>query len=123
MANVFCSKCGITGTSKCPHCRTVFSDNKMHDILSYVVKLNREDRQIVILVPDWSKNPGAPAEKKNWSFEESAAAMLASVASHVAEFSSLPAAETVPAKQIVCIHDWQFAEGHESEAACPHAKI
>lgn len=33
MAKVICSKCGMTGSSKCPHQRNVFSDNQMDALL------------------------------------------------------------------------------------------
>lgn len=38
MSNIICNKCGATGNSKCPCCRSIFPDDQMDAVLSMIFK-------------------------------------------------------------------------------------
>jgi len=102
MSKIVCSKCGATGNSKCPYCRTVFPDNQLEALLSYVIQWDRREDRIVVQVATLTT-----------SVEEALTKTLSALTT---------CAEKVGFAQYACEHDWVFAEGQHSEIACCHRK-
>ena len=117
MPEIYCTKCGIQGSSKCPHCRSVFSDHPKNEqqrwaqdyfeMFMNVGLKNRDDKakleageQVRFQVSFWHYANND---------EEAIASILGSL------HDALPLANLTVAS---CIHDWQLMPGEASSIGC-----
>ena len=96
MGKIICRKCGATGHSKCPACRTVFNDNQSEAILSHFLKYEEEGGNVKV---HFTLNDATVEEA------------LRSLKSWLMDPNFDPA-------QYACTHHWEFAEGHGSDIGC-----
>jgi hypothetical protein len=106
MARIVCSKCGATGFSKCPSCRTVFPDNEYEGILSWFLTYQVSNGQVEII----HRHPRC----EDISRAEDIALGLTKLRDRLNRL-----AEVDPGfKQYSCEHDWWFAKGERSDIGC-----
>lgn len=112
MAKIVCSKCGATGWSKCPYCRTVFPDNKTEALLSHVLK--------------WKFTPGdnVKVEYSYFTTDEELDEKEVVVQALKSLLNTLSAMESgapwTSIEQYACNHKWVFAPGEKSSIECGH---
>ena len=111
MANVICKKCGLTGDSKCPFCRSVFGDNhtaaaRLDSVMSHRLKISLE--QITI-------------KKYNHDGPEDDARVVSMLVNTInkAVATDKSSVEEV-CKIVCCLHEWDFAPHHYSNISCGH---
>jgi effector-binding domain-containing protein len=112
MANIICTKCGATGFSKCPVCRTIFPDNQIDAMLSHILKF-KEDKDNKTVTISYT----AHIEDVEEAFKR-----LFNVLSRMeTETAEVHGDYKYPSfKEYSCNHTWVFAEGEESDIGCGH---
>ncbi len=95
MGNVHCLKCGLEGSSKCPHCRTVFPENGIVTILEYGIQIGDKDV---------STRPLPPEEFTKF-------------------IRSLAKLSDDEMKMICCNHRFEFKPGGKSSIDCGHSNL
>lgn len=106
MARIVCSKCGATGFSKCPCCRTVFPDNEVEAMLSWFLTYQVKDGQVEII----HQHPRC----ENISRAKDIALGLTKLRDRLNRL-----AEVDPEfKSYACCHDWCYAPGQKSDINC-----
>ena len=119
MTKVYCTKCGIRGTSKCPHCRSVFGsspkDEKQRAAQEYfemfltVGLVNNDDR------PKVEAGEEVRHKVSFWTYDASEEAAIKSILGSLTHY--LPLADLTIA---ACVHDWQLKPGERSTIGCGH---
>lgn len=94
MAKIVCKKCGLTGWSKCPYCRSVFGDDQTLAMVESRVRVSKNDVGPIVTLQCYED------EKP----EEDLPRLLG----------------MVNLKQLFCVHQLEFAEGAKSEIGCGH---
>jgi len=117
MAKILCTKCGKTGDSKCPHCRSIFADEDtpagmIDTIMSY--RLAITDKGILLKRMRVYVDPNAPIGPGNEMRDETNEEILTSV---VGLLKRLTDDEL---KIVACCHTWDFAPFSKSEIDCGH---
>lgn len=115
MAKIVCSKCGATGDSKCPYCRTIFPDSGYEAMLSYLLKLPHPDKN----------DKGKPVSFKvhlMWLRHHEEDSRLYTDAEMIRELYNIlkKLDKRGELEAYSCIHDWIFAPGAESSIGCGH---
>lgn len=106
MAKIVCSKCGATGISKCPSCRTVFPDNQVEAMLSHCLKTLVKGNKIEIQY-SLSKKPELSDDEN-----------ISDVLKHLVEVLKYLETKDPGFKQYGCSHRWVFAKGQKSDIDC-----
>lgn len=113
MSNVICSKCSAKADSKCPYCRTVFPDNQIESMLTWLLKFE-------VSKDGWVKLSYAPPSgwqtKTEAELVENAFTNLHNILSRMAD----PASGYPSFAQYACIHQWVFAPGCGPTIDCGH---
>ena len=108
MARVVCARCGMTGHSKCPYCRTVFADNERNSVLQQLMTITRGswmDKRFV------DENGKDLVVTLNWS--------IGDIANHVCHLRDiLSSLDDDGIRRLCCHHDWMFVEGERSSIGC-----
>jgi hypothetical protein len=110
MAKIECRKCGATGNSKCPICRTVFMDDQLDAMLSHSLKRNLK--------------PSEYSGHYNWlniawlSDKDDSMEVAMNKLREVLNRMADPDDAYPSFKQYACDHSWQFQKGHKSEVGC-----
>jgi hypothetical protein len=116
MAKIVCTKCGATGDSKCPYCRTVFPDNQIEARLSYSLKIDyandprgRRWLKVELYSPinDENEVPVTIADDVKELYK-----ILDLMVKHEKSWPTI--------EQYVCSHQWEFAPGCKSDINCGH---
>ncbi len=107
MANIICNKCGLTGDSKCPFCRSIFVDRQsligqIEHVMSHRMKISAEG----IMIKRYSicHHPGPETDLDILTFLKDV-------------FDALSKEDL---KITSCTHDWDFAPFCKSEIDCGH---
>ena len=116
MAKIYCTKCGIRGFSKCPHCRSVFSEGRKDDaswaqeyfeLFMSVGLQNKEDRERL------KAGEEVRFQVSFWHYAASEEAAILSI------LDSLRAAlPQINLQVAACVHDWQMIPGEKSSIGC-----
>lgn len=116
MAKIYCTKCGIRGMSKCPHCRSIFADSRKDDagaaqeyfeMFMSIGLMNKDDR------PRLEAGEEVRFKVAFWTYEASEEAAILSVLNALK--SCLP---KIDLQVAACVHDWQLIPGEESSIGC-----
>ncbi len=99
--NIICSKCQLTGSSKCPGCRSVFTFTALPYYCYQVVDLKT---QIVIKIPTSGTN----------SIKEAIDGFLEFAQDH----NNGKFKDRLTWDQMACDHDWKFKPGQKSKIGC-----
>jgi hypothetical protein len=114
MAKVVCSKCRMTGISKCPYCRNVFSDNQMDTLLSYGIKTKIIDeggpKYLQIRLEIYKDK--TPEETLESAIDRLVCVKDQSGNSKYTKYPTI--------KEFLCHHKWVFAPGEHSDIGCGH---
>jgi hypothetical protein len=125
MAKVVCSKCGLTGYSKCPICRNIFADTDDLDMAGLgLLELRRGTN-------DYGKLNGKDELQLVWTYmlyedqhlsnEERAAGqeglMLDKLKDRLERLAKAPWEDI---RKALCRHHWVFAPGERSSIGCGH---
>lgn len=112
MAKIVCTKCGKTGDSKCPFCRSVFGDEDsrigmIDAVMSHRLLIGEKG----ILLKRWSltRNPDNSIGGPETDFN-----ILKSVVGLLKDLTD------DELRIIACVHTWDFAPGAKSEIDCGH---
>lgn len=116
MATIYCTKCGIRGWSKCPHCRSIFASGRKDD-----AQMNQEYFEMFMSVGLKNKDDRAKLEAGEdarftvafWTFEKTEEAAILSILHCLKE--SLP---KINLEVAACVHDWQMMPGEKSSIGC-----
>jgi hypothetical protein len=112
MAQIICKKCGLTGFSKCPHCRSVFPEHsspatEIFEFQGFVKKANPEEEA------------GDDGKRRwlvgMWTYEVSEDAAMRKVLELFKSMLNNPEFSMATAS---CAHEWDFAEGEKSDIDC-----
>lgn len=117
MTKIYCTKCGVTGDSKCPHCRSIFQDPAPVEVQG--AQDYFENFMFVKADPD--SIPGADGKRRYfvtfWTYADSEEQALGRV---LPRLRSAMINEAVNLKVAGCVHDWQIWPGMKSEIGCGH---
>lgn len=111
VARVFCSKCGATGRSKCPVCRTVFPANQYEATLSYTLKWKYEDGRVTITSYHCVDNDDTGEKEAVTAALKALHKTLQNMADNVLDLSF---------EQYACNHTWRLAHGEKTDIDCGH---
>lgn len=105
-AKVICSKCGATGLSKCPYCRSVFPDNQYAAVLGRILRVRiAQELEITRIKVDYVVD-------SDWSLERAW--------DYLHDLFHNLVIERIKVTQLACEHNWVFAPGEVSEIGCGH---
>jgi len=113
MAKIVCTKCGLTGFSKCPYCRSVFVDSSdlelagADEILSYYSTFTEED-------------DGRGKQRKVIKFYNLTDDMFEDTYVAILERIKRILNKTDRLDVLGCVHHWTFAPGEKSAIRCGH---
>lgn len=105
MSNVVCVKCGLEGTSKCPHCRTVFPEFPEEDRMLWFDVEALEHR---IILSDEKKVSFRVYDDEDWL----------SVLKVLRKYLAILKDEHL--KTLACKHQFEFKPGCKSSIDCGH---
>lgn len=112
MSKIFCKNCGMTGDSKCPHCRTIFVDKEYREIFVLSTHISLETK-------NYSDNP----IKKKFLINFNLHADMLEIALMDLEVLLSLMREQNP-QMLQCAlenkHSWVFSKGESSEIECGH---
>lgn len=119
MAKIYCTKCGVRGNSKCPHCRSIFSDSPedfkqraaqdYFEMFMAVAPRDDSDRKRL------DNGEDARFEVKFWTFSESEDEAIHSILNGLKEYLPLVNLEVAS-----CVHNWELMPGEISSIGCGH---
>lgn len=118
-SNIVCRKCGATGHSKCPYCRTIFGDNQSEDILSWIFKRRIEKVPSKADVDEnlhWLRVDLYLGSNKDGCTTEYGLTKLREILNAMED----PNDPYPTIKQYSCDHEWVFAPGQKSTIDCGH---
>ena len=129
MSQVICIKCGATGDSKCPRCRTVFPDNQMEAALSWNMVVgvmeNREGKKFYCLGYRLDGRLDGDTGKLIYDIpeaeEEASYRLIEIITSSVAQGLTGSTNETfgMPTlQQLFCNHDFHYRPGGKCRYGC-----
>ena len=116
MAKIICIKCGLTGGSKCPHCRSIFARHggkvdMIDTILSHRLKITDEG----ILIKRGNSYPPGPFDPKAEPIgKETDFELLEMIARLIGDLTN------EELKIASCVHEWEFAPFAKSDIECGH---
>ena len=108
MAKIYCTECGLTGDSKCPYCRNIYTERDstvgmMDTIMSHRLKISNEG----IFVKRYSLARNHSGPETNLDI----LVMLKDVLGRVND---------AELKVLSCTHTWDFAPFSKSSIGCGH---
>lgn len=119
MAKIYCTKCGIRGSSKCPHCRSIFGDRpsdekqvaaqEYFEMFMSVGLKNKDDREKL------AAGNEVRFTVNFWTYDVNEDGAMASILDSLKSY--LPLANLTVA---ACVHDWQLLPGEASSIGCGH---
>ena len=116
MATIYCTKCGIRGWSKCPHCRSIFANGRKDDsgaaqeyfeMFMTVGLQNREDKALL------DEGKDVRFKVSFWTYEANEEAAILSILNSLK--SCLP---QINLEVAACVHDWRLMPGEKSSIGC-----
>lgn len=131
MPDIYCTKCGLRGHSKCPHCRSIFAENKAktdEEVLRQIAQEFFEDFMEVGLYAPYNTEDRQFSEKQLangdtarfrvsfWTYAHNG-----TEAAEVTLKRLVQALPLVDIKVAACIHDWAIMPGQKSSIGCGHA--
>ena len=110
--NIICTKCNLQGISKCPFCRSVFTDcHHYYGLIrldSHASRLNSDEGHLILNYP-----------MHGCTYDQAMLGLKELIDYHyngeLGKFHQSPTWD-----QIACIHSWKFKEGCKSEIGCNH---
>ena len=116
MAKIYCTKCGIRGFSKCPHCRSIFANSRKDD-----AGAAQEYFEMFMSVGLANKDDRAKLAAGNevrfsvsfWTYEANEEAAILSILNSLK--SCLP---KINLQVAACVHDWRLMPGEKSSIGC-----
>lgn len=119
MRNIYCAKCGIRGSSKCPHCRSVFGSSPTKDEQKWAQEYFEMFMSVGLQNPEDRAKLANGEEARFtvtfWTYDTSEDTAIAAILGSLKEALQI-ANLTVAA----CIHDWQLLPGETSSIGCGH---
>lgn len=108
--NCICTLCGAEAYSKCPACRTVFTENQMDSVLSWILKryIKKEDNLYWLKIDYLIGNSDISlAEALERLYE-----IFKTMEDSKSNYPTL--------KQYACDHRWTMKKGEHSSIGCGH---
>ena len=113
MAKIICNKCGATGTSKCPYCRSIFPDSHGEATLSWIFKRRiKVEKKLHWLEVFLFMGDGTEKNNLAWGMHELRNILNNMEDPEVKHYPSIDA--------YACDHVWEFADGEKSSIGCGH---
>lgn len=117
MKNIYCTKCGVRGTSKCPNCRSIFGSRPTNEkqvaaqeyfemFMSIGLK-NKDDRAKI------AEGNEAQHLVSFWHYAHDGQEAATSILSSLQHYLPLANLEVA-----ACLHDWQLLPGETSSIGC-----
>jgi hypothetical protein len=124
MPTVYCKKCGITGFSKCPHCRSIFADGmpmemELLDNFIHVRDISPKDENGQPTRYTGGDHEGEIVVKHEVYFETYADTQDIAMERVLSSLQSL-LSQHINIKVASCVHEWELAPGEVSSIGCGH---
>lgn len=111
MSAIYCKKCGLRGDSKCPHCRSIFSNapyaQEMFEQFLNVRKFDKDEE------------PGSDGQRRwlvgVWTYAVTDQEAMGRCLRSLQAFLTDP---EINIEVVACLHDWDLMPGVKSSIGC-----
>lgn len=126
MPTIYCTKCGVRGSSKCPHCRSIFSNPKPKLENGETDYMKAEAQEFFEMFASVKIDTESMKNRKDehddvrhfvsfWTYAQSESEALEKTLERLKFLLPL-----TNIKVAACVHDWAIAPGEKSSIGCGH---